>query len=67
MIEISLNGEPTKVAANTNLAQLVAQFSNAEKPVAAAIDGDFVPRSEHRETQLKNGDKIDLVSPVGGG
>lgn len=66
MIEISLNGEPIQVPAGS-LHALIANTNPPGQPVAAAINGEFVPRSQHQQTQLQDGDLVDLVSPVGGG
>ncbi len=36
-------------------------------PFAAAVNGQFVPRTAHAATPLAAGDHIDLVQPVTGG
>jgi sulfur carrier protein len=36
-------------------------------PFAAAVNGQFVPRTRHAATSLAAGDQIDLVQPVTGG
>lgn len=65
-IEISLNGSPTRIDQQT-LAELIVRQNPEGAPLAAAVNGEFVPRSRHSETLLSHGDLVDLVSPVGGG
>lgn len=68
MIKISINNEP-KTLNDTSLAQALAQWqpSSTGAPFAVALNGDFVPRSQYGQVLLKDGDQLDIVSPVGGG
>lgn len=67
MINISLNNEPKKIAAQTLLSDALAQWGFGEIKIAVAINGEFVPRSTYSDRQLQEGDQIDIVKPVGGG
>lgn len=67
MINISLNNESKQIAAETLLSDALAQWGFGEIKIAVAINGEFVPRSTYSEHQLKAGDQIDIVKPVGGG
>ena len=64
-ISISLNGEIVQVRDGATLADAIA--ADGERKVAAARNGEFVPRAAHAQTQLCEGDRIDLVKPIGGG
>lgn len=65
-IEISLNGTFIRIPC-LNLADLIRRENPEGTAVAAAINGEFVPRSQHNAIDLRDGDLVDLVSPVGGG
>jgi sulfur carrier protein len=39
----------------------------ANPPFAVAINGDFVPRTQHAARALQEGDRLDVVRPVAGG
>lgn len=67
MITISLNGEKTKVAKDTTLAQGLELWDYTQTKIAVAINGEFVPRSSYIDRQLHHGDQLDIVRPVGGG
>jgi len=65
--EISLNGERLATQAPTLQALLQARGYPLQRAMACAINRAFVPRSEWPERALKNGDRIDVVTPITGG
>ena len=67
-IEIHLNGEATPVAAVT-LAELLASRSLPAKGrgIAVALNEAVVPRARWPETELKPGDRVEIVRPIVGG
>jgi sulfur carrier protein len=67
MINISLNNEPHQIAVGTLLSNAINQWGFGETKIAVAINGEFVPRSTYNERELRDGDQIDIVKPVGGG
>lgn len=66
-IEVSHNGDKEYLAVHTVLATAISLWGYGDKKVAAAINGDFVPRNRYLDTALNDGDMIDIVRPVGGG
>ncbi|TLF47858.1 sulfur carrier protein ThiS [Halomonas urmiana] len=66
-ITLSLNDETARLPANTTLADALDAWHYAERRVAVAINGEFVPRSAYAERVLGDRDRIDVVAPVGGG
>ncbi|HEY7774122.1 MAG TPA: sulfur carrier protein ThiS [Marinagarivorans sp.] len=64
-INISINGD-RQDCAQTNLAKLIATLDTGEQ-YAVARNGEFVPKRLHAETELQDGDTLDIVTPVGGG
>lgn len=66
MIHITINGERVEIADETTIAALLTARGQAGG-VAVAINGEFVPRSAHAATTLKNGDAVDIVAPMQGG
>ena len=67
MINISVNNEPTQIAEKTFLNNAIVAWGFGEIKIAVAINGEFVPRSTYGEREVLDGDKIDIVKPVGGG
>ena len=66
MPEILLNGKPHPTPAAT-IAQLLHELGLAGQAVAVEANQAIVPRREHAEAPLNDGDAIELVTLVGGG
>ncbi len=67
MIELAINGEPRTFPAPLTLAQLIEALDLAGKRIAIEKNGEIVPRSQHAETSLADGDRLEIVVAVGGG
>ena len=66
-ITLSLNGEAARLPAGTALEQALERWGYGGRRVAVAINDTFAPRSSWAERTLDDGDRIDIVAPVGGG
>ncbi|WP_448565750.1 sulfur carrier protein ThiS [Thalassotalea ganghwensis] len=62
---VIVNGKKLTVASQ-QLVDVICQF-NAKAPFAIAINGEFVAQADYQKTLLKEGDLIDIVSPIFGG
>ena len=67
MIRVSVNNEVRELSPHTTLQQALALWQVEGERIACAINGEFTPRSRYNETLLCDGDRIDLVKPIGGG
>ncbi|MBL8376707.1 MAG: sulfur carrier protein ThiS [Burkholderiales bacterium] len=66
-MSLSVNGEAKNVAAGMTVAALLASMGLAGKRVAVEANGDIIPKGRHADTQLKAGDRLEIVVAVGGG
>ena len=66
-IEIHLNGERQTVAADATVADLVRARGLVAAQVAVEVNKDIVPRAVHSATTLAAGDRVEIVTLVGGG
>ena len=66
-MEILVNGQSRTIAARTTVAALLAELELAGRPVAVEVNLDLVPRAQHAEHILAAGDRLELVTLVGGG
>jgi sulfur carrier protein len=64
---VTVNGEPREFPAGTTVEQLVAQLTGAPSGVAAAVNGDVLPRRTWAGTQLTDRDVVEVVTAVQGG
>ena len=66
MLSLTVNGEPRR-AAPGSIADLVRSLELEPTKVAVERNGDIVPKTQHPETPLAEGDRIEIVVAVGGG
>lgn len=65
--EVVVNGETRSVAPGTTVTALIALLGLADRRVAVERNREVVPRAQHGSTVLNPGDKLELVTFVGGG
>jgi len=66
-MKIQLNGEIKTFDNSASLKDLILKNVDTSQPYSMALNGEFIPRSEYADIDLNEGDKIDIVSPIGGG
>ena len=66
-VQVKLNGEPRELPVGATLAEAVAQVTDLASGVAAAVNGDVVPRGSWAVTSLRDGDQVEVVTAVQGG
>ena len=66
-IEVVINGETRIIAQGTTVAVLIGDLGLGDRRVAVERNREVVPRAEHASTVLAAGDKLELVTFVGGG
>lgn len=64
---LTINGEPRDFPDGLTLAALIAQLGMKADRVAVELNLEIVPRGNWEATQLKDGDKLEIVHFVGGG
>ena len=66
-IQVSVNGEPLRVPAGATVADVLRQLSLDRARVAVEHNLRVVPRAEHGTLRLNHGDRLEIVTFVGGG
>ena len=66
-MELVINGEARSFDLPLTLAGLVEQLGMKQDRVAIELNRNIVPREQWRETQLAEGDHLEIVQFVGGG
>lgn len=67
MIRVSVNGTGREVAPGTTLAELLEVLGLRPGTFAVEVNEGLVPRAEHASLRLADGDRIEIVTLVGGG
>jgi sulfur carrier protein len=66
-VQVKVNGEPRELPDGSTIAQAVAELVTAPAGVAAAVNGEVVPRGSWAATPLRDGDLVEVVTAVQGG
>lgn len=66
-MKITVNGTEREVAEGTTIAQLIEQLKLRTDRIATERNLDVVPKAKYAETRLAEGDKLEIVTFVGGG
>ncbi len=66
-IEVIVNGETYNVAQGDRVVDLIAQLELTPQRLAIELNLSILPRAKWSETELKSGDKLEIVHFVGGG
>jgi sulfur carrier protein len=64
---VTVNGERHRTTGPMTLADAVALLTAAPTGVAAAVNGEVVRRAAWPDTQLEDGDEVEVVTAVQGG
>lgn len=64
---IQVNGQPREIACGASVSQLLAELGVTQPHVAVELNLEVVPRARHAATMLHEGDKLEVVTLVGGG
>ncbi len=66
-VQIIVNDEAREIADVATVAALLDELGLAGKPVAVEVNLELVPRQQHGARPLAPGDRVEIVTLVGGG
>ena len=66
-MNITLNGQSLAVLPSASVHDLLQQQGWLGKRVAVERNGDIIPKSQHADILLAEGDRLEIVVAVGGG
>jgi sulfur carrier protein len=66
-MNIQVNGQGREIAAGSTVANLLGELGVTQPHVAVEVNLEVVPRALHRDTILSDGDRVEVVTLVGGG
>jgi thiamine biosynthesis protein ThiS len=66
-MKITVNGKELEVAPGTTVAQLVETLGVKNDRIATERNLQVVPRARYEQTPLAEGDRLEIVTFVGGG
>lgn len=66
-VQVNVNGEPRAVPIGSTVEQVVGSVTALASGVAAAVNGDVLPRRLWAATEIRDGDLVEVVTAVQGG
>ena len=66
-MQVTINGKPEDVLGELSITELLEQRNVEPVRVAVELNEDVVPRKAFANTTLSDGDRIEIVTFVGGG
>jgi thiamine biosynthesis protein ThiS len=66
-MQIVVNGDRREVPDGLTVASLLSTLALAQQRVAVELNEAVVPKARHAETKLHDGDRLEIVTFVGGG
>ncbi len=66
-IKIQVNGEPHTCVASIPLPELLTQLDLNPRLIAVEYNGEILHRQYWQQTQMRSGDRLEIVTIVGGG
>jgi len=66
-MKITVNGDPREVPGGTTVADLIGILGIESGRVAVEVNREIVTKSLHETHALEDGDRVEIVTMVGGG
>lgn len=66
-MNLTVNGESLEMEGASSISDLLMHLEIKAQRVAVELNLEIVPKTEYDSTNLKDGDRVEVVSFVGGG
>ena len=66
-MKITVNGQPRDVQAGTTVDGLLELLGVPRQFTAVAVNREITPKSAYAAVELAEGDRVEVVRPMGGG
>jgi len=66
-MRVLVNGEPMELPEGLSVDDLLQQLKVKREYTAVALNREITPKTQYADTRLKDGDKVEIVRPMGGG
>jgi sulfur carrier protein len=66
-MRITVNGQSMEVADGLNVEGLLTTLGVKREYTAVAVNREVMPRAQYTTVSLQEGDRVEIVRPMGGG
>ena len=67
VMRITVNGDEVQLNTRCTVRELLERFDLGAAPCAVEVNAEVVPKTRHPEHVLDDGDRVEIVTLVGGG
>jgi len=64
---VSVNGKAVELPEGLSVDGLLEHMKVKREYTAVALNREIMPKTQYADTHLKDGDKVEIVRPMGGG
>jgi sulfur carrier protein len=64
---VTVNGKPMELPEGLSIDDLLSRLKIRREFTAVALNREVIQRARYAETKLQDGDKLEIVHPMGGG
>jgi len=66
-MNVTVNGKPMELPDGLTIEALLARLGVRREFTAVALNREVTPKHQYAESVLREGDKVEIVRPMGGG
>jgi sulfur carrier protein len=66
-MQLSVNGKPMELPDGLTVETLLAHLGVRRQYTAVAVNREITPKTQYASTPLQEGDRVEIVHPMGGG
>ncbi len=66
-MELRINGQVETLPDDLTVAVLIKRLNIGQRRVAVEVNREVIPRAEHANVRLAEGDEVEIVHAIGGG
>ena len=66
-MSVLVNGEPRDALDGRTLADVLTEIAGSLRGSAVVVDGEVIPRAQWDELQLRDGQRVEVITAVQGG
>jgi len=66
-MEIVVNGSKINMAQNITILELIKNLNYSDKKIAVELNSEIISRSSYTNKIIVDGDKIEIITAIGGG
>ncbi|MGH2752040.1 MAG: sulfur carrier protein ThiS [Actinomycetota bacterium] len=66
-MRVRVNGSDVELEGGSSVRAVVQRYGRDDRGMAVALNGEIVVRSKWNETELTEGDRLEVLGAIGGG